>query len=140
MSGEPCFKGTRVPVQALIDHIEGNLTLDDFLEGSLQSAASRLSVSLSLPNSRCSRAYPPRRMCFALDIPNVRPGLAPAKADPRVGPTMLALAMWSTCCPVCPTRVGTVVSWPYRGTMRFRRHQPTRCRAFSSPTWPRRPP
>ena len=32
MSGEPCFKGTRVPVQALVDHIEGNSTLDDFLE------------------------------------------------------------------------------------------------------------
>jgi uncharacterized protein (DUF433 family) len=33
LSGEPCFKGTRVPVQTLIDHIEGNSTLDDFLEG-----------------------------------------------------------------------------------------------------------
>ena len=33
LSGEPCFKGTRVPVQALIDNIEGNSTLDDFLEG-----------------------------------------------------------------------------------------------------------
>lgn len=33
MGGEPCFKGTRVPVQALIDHIEGNSTLDDFLKG-----------------------------------------------------------------------------------------------------------
>ncbi len=33
MSGEPCFKGTRVPVQALIDHIEGDSTLDDFLKG-----------------------------------------------------------------------------------------------------------
>ena len=33
MSGEPCFKGTRVPIQALIDHIEGNSTLEDFLEG-----------------------------------------------------------------------------------------------------------
>jgi uncharacterized protein (DUF433 family) len=33
MSGEPCFNGTRVPVQALIDHIEGNSTLDDFLNG-----------------------------------------------------------------------------------------------------------
>jgi uncharacterized protein (DUF433 family) len=33
MNGEPCFKGTRVPVQALIDHIEGNSTLDDFLDG-----------------------------------------------------------------------------------------------------------
>ena len=33
LSGEPCFKGTRVPVQALIEHIEGNSTLEDFLEG-----------------------------------------------------------------------------------------------------------
>ncbi len=27
------FKGTRVPVQALIDHIEGDSTLEDFLAG-----------------------------------------------------------------------------------------------------------
>jgi uncharacterized protein (DUF433 family) len=33
LSGTPCFKGTRVPIQALIDHIEGNSTLDDFLAG-----------------------------------------------------------------------------------------------------------
>ena len=33
MSGEHCFKGTRVPVQTLVDHIEGNSTLDDFLKG-----------------------------------------------------------------------------------------------------------
>jgi uncharacterized protein (DUF433 family) len=33
MSGQPCFKGTRVPVQCLIDHIEGNSTLDEFLRG-----------------------------------------------------------------------------------------------------------
>ena len=33
LSGAPCFKGTRVPVQALIDHIEGNSTLEEFLEG-----------------------------------------------------------------------------------------------------------
>ncbi len=33
LSGAPCFKGTRVPVQALIDHIEGNSTLEDFLAG-----------------------------------------------------------------------------------------------------------
>ena len=33
MSGTPCFKGTRVPIQAFIDHIEGNSTLEDFLEG-----------------------------------------------------------------------------------------------------------
>ena len=33
MSGIPCFTGTRVPVQTLLDHIEGGATLDDFLEG-----------------------------------------------------------------------------------------------------------
>lgn len=33
MSGTPCFRGTRVPVQALLDHLEGSSTLDDFLEG-----------------------------------------------------------------------------------------------------------
>jgi len=33
LSGQPCFKGTRVPVQALIEHIEGNSTLEDFLKG-----------------------------------------------------------------------------------------------------------
>jgi uncharacterized protein (DUF433 family) len=33
MSGIPCFAGTRVPVQALLDHLEGGSTLDDFIEG-----------------------------------------------------------------------------------------------------------
>jgi uncharacterized protein (DUF433 family) len=33
MSGIPCFRGTRVPVQTLIDHIEGNTTLKQFLDG-----------------------------------------------------------------------------------------------------------
>ena len=33
MSGTPCFAGTRVPVQALLDYLEGGDTLDEFLEG-----------------------------------------------------------------------------------------------------------
>lgn len=32
MSGEPCFAGTRVPVRALLDYIEGGDTLGEFLE------------------------------------------------------------------------------------------------------------
>jgi uncharacterized protein (DUF433 family) len=32
MSGEPCLVGTRVPVRALLDYIEGGETLDQFLE------------------------------------------------------------------------------------------------------------
>lgn len=33
MSGEPCFRGTRVPIRALLDHVETNATLDEFLDG-----------------------------------------------------------------------------------------------------------
>jgi uncharacterized protein (DUF433 family) len=33
MSGTPCFAGTRVPVQALLDYLEGGDTLEEFLEG-----------------------------------------------------------------------------------------------------------
>ncbi|HEV7692036.1 MAG TPA: DUF433 domain-containing protein [Hyphomonadaceae bacterium] len=33
MSGAPVFAGTRVPVQTLLDYIEGGETLDDFLTG-----------------------------------------------------------------------------------------------------------
>ena len=33
MSGIPVFAGTRVPVQTLIDYLEGNETIDDFLAG-----------------------------------------------------------------------------------------------------------
>jgi uncharacterized protein (DUF433 family) len=32
MSGAPCFKGTRIPVQMLIDHLTAGLSLDEFLE------------------------------------------------------------------------------------------------------------
>ena len=33
LSGTPVFTGTRVPVQALIDCLEGGETIDDFLAG-----------------------------------------------------------------------------------------------------------
>ena len=32
LGGTPVFKGTRVPLQALIDYLEGGHPLDDFLE------------------------------------------------------------------------------------------------------------
>ena len=32
MSGAPCFRGTRVPVQHLMDYIEGGSTIDEFLK------------------------------------------------------------------------------------------------------------
>ena len=33
LGGTPVFAGTRVPVQALVDHLEAGETIDDFLEG-----------------------------------------------------------------------------------------------------------
>jgi len=32
MSGTLCFKGTRVPFQALLDYLEGGETINEFLE------------------------------------------------------------------------------------------------------------
>ena len=33
MSGVPCFAGTRVPIQNLIDYLEGGDSIEDFLDG-----------------------------------------------------------------------------------------------------------
>ena len=33
MGGTPVFSGTRVPVQTLLDYLEGGESIDDFLEG-----------------------------------------------------------------------------------------------------------
>ncbi len=33
MSGMPCFRGTRVPVKALLDHLEAGDSIDAFLDG-----------------------------------------------------------------------------------------------------------
>jgi uncharacterized protein (DUF433 family) len=33
MGGTPVFAGTRVPVQTLLDYLEGGDTIDDFLAG-----------------------------------------------------------------------------------------------------------
>lgn len=33
MSGTPCFAGTRVPIQHLIDYLEAGDSIEDFLDG-----------------------------------------------------------------------------------------------------------
>ena len=33
MGGTPCFTGTRVPVQTLLDYLKAGDSIDDFLEG-----------------------------------------------------------------------------------------------------------
>ena len=32
LCGTPVFKGTRVPIQSLFDHLKGGVSLDEFLE------------------------------------------------------------------------------------------------------------
>lgn len=32
LGGQPVFKGTRVPVESLFDHLEAGVSLDDFLK------------------------------------------------------------------------------------------------------------
>ena len=32
LGGQPVFKGTRVPVETLFDHLESGISLDEFLE------------------------------------------------------------------------------------------------------------
>jgi uncharacterized protein (DUF433 family) len=33
MGGTPCFAGTRVPIQTLLDYLQAGDSIDDFLEG-----------------------------------------------------------------------------------------------------------
>lgn len=58
LGGTPVFAGTRVPVQALLDYLEGGATIDDFLAGFptvrreqivafLQEAAARMTAKAS---------------------------------------------------------------------------------------------
>ena len=44
MGGTPCFTGTRVPFQTLLDFLEGGDSLDDFLE-SFPSVSRELAVA-----------------------------------------------------------------------------------------------
>jgi len=55
-SGEPVFRGTRVPFQTLLDYLEGGETLDEFLKQypgvSRQQAISALEEAKSLVLAR----------------------------------------------------------------------------------------
>ena len=42
LGGTPVFRGTRVPIQTLIEYLEGGQTIDDFLDGFLEEAKARM--------------------------------------------------------------------------------------------------
>jgi len=52
LSGEPVFRGTRVPFKALIDYLEGGETLDDFLQQ--YPSVTREAAVAALEEARCS--------------------------------------------------------------------------------------
>lgn len=51
LGGTPVFRGTRVPVQALLDYLEGGQTLDEFLDDFPTVAREVAVAALELANS-----------------------------------------------------------------------------------------
>jgi uncharacterized protein (DUF433 family) len=52
MSGAPCFAGTRVPVQMLLDHLKHGDTIDDFLEGAPSVSREQAELFLELASDQ----------------------------------------------------------------------------------------
>ena len=52
LSGEPVFRGTRVPFKVLTDYLEGGETLDAFLEQ--YPSVTREAAIAALEEARCS--------------------------------------------------------------------------------------
>jgi uncharacterized protein (DUF433 family) len=52
MSGVPVFRGTRVPVRILFDHLEGGDTVEEFLEGFPSVSREQVIAFLELVSSR----------------------------------------------------------------------------------------
>lgn len=55
LSGAPVFTGTRVPVQALFDYIEGGDPLDEYLEDFPNVSAPRSGIASDLAGSEAGR-------------------------------------------------------------------------------------
>ncbi len=48
MGGTPVFKGTRVPVQSLFDHLELGISVDDFLDDFLTVSKEQVVATLKI--------------------------------------------------------------------------------------------
>lgn len=59
VSGTPCFRGTRVPVQSLIDSLEGGEAIDQFLQTYPAIAREQVLAVLDFANSQISDAVSP---------------------------------------------------------------------------------
>jgi uncharacterized protein (DUF433 family) len=52
VNGVPCFRGTRVPIQSVIDLLEGGETIDDFLRLYPQVARQQVLAVLDFANNQ----------------------------------------------------------------------------------------
>lgn len=56
LGGQPVFKGTRVPIESLFDHLEAGVPLDEFLDDfptvSKEQAIALLNIANKLVNSK----------------------------------------------------------------------------------------
>ena len=60
LSGAPCFAGTRVPVTALFDYLEGGEPLEEFLEGFPPVTREQAVAVLELSRSKLLDELTPR--------------------------------------------------------------------------------
>ena len=58
MHGTPCFTGTRVPIQALVDHLEGGETIEAFLAGFPAASRSQVIQFLELAKDQLIECAP----------------------------------------------------------------------------------
>lgn len=63
MGGEPCFYGTRVPVQHLFDYLEGGEPLAEFLEGFPGVTREQAVAVLEMARRGLLAGLPRRRAC-----------------------------------------------------------------------------
>ncbi|MFT5469396.1 MAG: hypothetical protein ACI8UO_004517 [Verrucomicrobiales bacterium] len=56
LGGEPVFRGTRVPVESLFQHLEAGDTIEDFLEGFPSVSQSQVNTVLEACRKELSEA------------------------------------------------------------------------------------
>ncbi|MCC6868476.1 MAG: DUF433 domain-containing protein [Burkholderiales bacterium] len=80
LGGTPVFSGTRVPVQTLLDYLQGGETIEDFLDGFPSVTREQVLSFLDLAKDRCVEAIEQGRECEAVPT-GKRIGVAKGKFE-----------------------------------------------------------